>query len=127
MRLPSVDLAGLKKPAWWEMAIRFVFGGLVTVGTGLIDKRFGPAWGGMFIAFPSILPASLTMVKRHDGRPSVVDDARGARIGTFGLLAFALVVTATSTILSAPWALSAATSAWFVVASALWLIQYGRK
>jgi hypothetical protein len=126
MKFPSMDGKGIAKPAWWEYVVRFVFGGLVTVGTGLINKKFGSAWGGMLIAFPAILPASLTLVKRHDGRTCAVDDARGARIASFGLLAFALVAVATATRWPPALVLTIATCTWLGVSSALWAVQYGR-
>ena len=46
----------------------------------------------LFLAFPAILPASLTLVKEHDGRRKTCDDARGSRLGALGMLAFAIVV-----------------------------------
>ena len=71
---PRLDLSRLRKAHAWELALRFTFGGLVTVGTGLVAHRWGPSIGGLFLAFPSILPASLTLTKRHDGRRDAVDD-----------------------------------------------------
>ena len=80
----------------WEYAVRFAFGGVITVLTGLIAKYHGPAVAGMFLAFPAILPASLTLVKQHEGRKKAADDARGARVGAVGLVAFAIVVALTA-------------------------------
>jgi hypothetical protein len=45
---------------------RFVFGGLITVATGIIAKKFGPGMGGLFLAFPAIFPASATLVEKHE-------------------------------------------------------------
>jgi hypothetical protein len=53
-----LDLSGLQKTRFGEYAIRFVFGGAVTVATGVIAKKFGPVVGGLFLAFPAIFPAS---------------------------------------------------------------------
>jgi hypothetical protein len=117
---PEVDLNGLRKPAAWEYMVRFAFGGTVTVAAGLLGDRFGLALGGMFLAFPSILPASLTLVKRHDGRAKAVDDARGARIGTLGLAAFAASVVLAAGHLPGPLVLAAATCAWAIVAVGAW-------
>jgi hypothetical protein len=127
MTKPRIDPAGLRKPAAWEYVIRFVFGGLVTVGTGLLGKRFGLAAGGLFLAFPAILPASLTLVKHHDGRELAVDDARGACIGTFGLAAFAVVVAMTAERWAPAVVLIAATAAWSAVAVALWFAVHVRR
>jgi hypothetical protein len=34
----------------------------------------------------------ITLVRQHEGRKKAIDDARGARLGTAGLAAFAAVV-----------------------------------
>jgi hypothetical protein len=39
--------------------------GAITAAAGLIAGLYGPTIGGLFLAFPSILPASLTLVA-HD-------------------------------------------------------------
>ncbi len=58
----------LKETKWHEYAIRFLFGGIVTVATGWVSKEFGPAVGGLFLAFPAIFPASVTLVAEHRKR-----------------------------------------------------------
>ncbi|HSN28002.1 MAG TPA: DUF3147 family protein, partial [Kofleriaceae bacterium] len=72
---PRLSPGKLKQVAWWEYALRFAFGGTITVLTGLLNTWLGPAVAGMFLAFPAILPASLTLVKQHDGRKKAADDA----------------------------------------------------
>ncbi len=49
-----------------DYAIRFLFGGLITVAAGIIAKRFGPGIGGLFLAFPAIFPASATLIEKHE-------------------------------------------------------------
>jgi hypothetical protein len=127
MKTPALAPDGLKKPAAWEYALRFLFGGAVTAATGLIAKQYGPAVGGMFLAFPAILPASLTLVKRHDGRAQAEDDAKGARLGALALAAFAAVVAITADRWPASLVLIAGTAAWLGVAVAAWMIVYGRR
>ena len=124
--MPEVDLAGCKKSPWWEHALRFLFGGLVTVGAGLVAHRWGPGIGGLFLAFPSILPASLTLLKRHDGRKEAVAGARGARIGAIAMAAFALAVVATVRALGEG-SLAVAAAAWIIVASGGWWLVHGRS
>jgi hypothetical protein len=122
---PSFAPAGVRKTRPWEYAVRFVFGGLVTAATGAIAHRWGPVAGGLFLAFPAILPASLTLVKQHDGRAEAAEHARGACLGTVGLAAFALVAWR----LGATWppvaVLAVATAAWTVVGIAAWTACYG--
>jgi len=127
MTKPALTLDGIKKPAAWEYVLRFVFGGAITVGTGLVARRYGPAVGGLFLAFPAILPATLTLVDRHDGLAEAADDARGARLGALALAGFAAVVTCTAE----PWppalGLAAGTAAWLLIATTLWIFTYGQR
>lgn len=117
----------LKTTSWWEHAIRFVFGGAITVIAGLLAKKYGPAFGGLFLAFPAIFPASATMLERHEriekeqkgvnpgnrGCDAAALDARGAAMGSLALMIFAVFV----------WLLLPAKSGWMIaVAGALWLV-----
>jgi uncharacterized protein DUF3147 len=100
------DFSVLTETKWYEYAVRFLFGGAVTVLTGLLAKRFGPVFGGLFLAFPAIFPASATLVEKHErqkklkagipetarGRKAAALDARGASLGTLGLACFGLTV-----------------------------------
>jgi hypothetical protein len=123
---PELAPRKLRKVAAWEYALRFVFGGLVTVGAGLIAKRWGTAFGGMFLAFPAILPASLTLVKQHDGRQRAVDDARGSRVATIALASFALVVMTAAAAWPPAVVLTVATGTWVFVAVTAWRVVLAR-
>jgi hypothetical protein len=124
---PALALEGIQKPAAWEYLLRFMFGGFVTVCTGLIARRCGSGIGGMFLAFPAILPASLTLVKRHDGRACATDDANGARLGALALAGFAAVVAVTAKHWPPVLSLVAASGVWLVIATTLWTLTYGRR
>jgi hypothetical protein len=54
----KVDLSVLGQTKWYEYAVRFLFGGLITAVAGIIVQKFGPGIGGIFLAFPAIFPAS---------------------------------------------------------------------
>src|SRR6266480_7999788 len=85
---------------WYEHAVRFGLGGLTTALTGAIAQRYGPATGGLFLAFPAIFCASATLVEKHErkrkeraglrgtrrGKEAAALDAAGAALGSFGLL-----------------------------------------
>jgi len=58
----SANFSALKKTKWYEYAVRFLLGGSVTVIAGLLAKYYGPVFGGLFLAFPAIFPASATLV-----------------------------------------------------------------
>ena len=64
----KINLSVLKEPKWYEYLIRFLIGGGITALTGIIAKKFGPAVGGLFLAFPAIFPASATLIEKHEGK-----------------------------------------------------------
>ncbi|HEV7558615.1 MAG TPA: DUF3147 family protein [Kofleriaceae bacterium] len=120
MSWPRVSLSKLRKVKAWEYVVRFAVGGSITAVASIIASHLGPANGGMFLAFPAILPASLTLVKQHDGRHEAIDDARGGRLASIALACFAFVVTATASTWPAIAFLVVATIAWAVVAVWSW-------
>jgi hypothetical protein len=105
----------ITQPSVGEWVVRFAFGAGVSTLAGIVSALAGPRIGGLFLAFPAILLASLTMIAEEDGLRQARDDARGATFGTAGLFAFALVVAATATRWPLWASLGAATLAWTVV------------
>jgi hypothetical protein len=97
-----------------DYLVRFVFG-VMTVITGLVSAHWGPIVGGLFLAFPAILPASLTLVVRHAGKIKAGDDAAGAAVGALGLAVFAVIVWKTARTESAWLVLALASAAWLIV------------
>jgi Protein of unknown function (DUF3147) len=133
----SVDLSGLRKTKWHEYAVRFVFGGLTTVGAGLIAHRFGPEVGGLFLAFPAIFPASATLVEKHErqkkkhaglegtrrGREASALDAVGAALGSIALIAFAAIVWGFLESNPPAIVLAGAATLWLGIAATSWGIR----
>jgi hypothetical protein len=64
--MPSVDFSSLRDARWHQFMVRFILGGTVTLCTGLIAQHWGPVIGGLFLAFPAIFPATVTLVARHE-------------------------------------------------------------
>ena len=123
---PEVNVRGLTKPKPWEYALRFLFGGLIALVASVTSRALGDFAGGLALAFPAILPAALTLVKRHDGRQQAADDARGARFGAVALTAFAVVVFLAAS--AGPGvALPLALLAWLLVGTGIWWLCYGRR
>jgi len=130
----EIDASGLKQTQLREYVLRFVVGGAITVIAGLIAKWFGPGVGGLFLAFPAIFPASVTLVAKHEeekkakegmhgrrrGVAAAAVNAAGATLGSLGLLAFA---AANSALIGRHLALAfgIATAAWIVGAAVPWL------
>jgi hypothetical protein len=137
----KIDLGTLKETRWYEFAIRFILGGVITVLAGLIAKKFGPVIGGLFLAFPAIFPASATLVEDHEekkkqekgmhgaerGRDAAALDAAGAAMGSVGLMLFALVVWQMLEDHSAWLTLSMALVIWFVSSCAVWFVREHRR
>ncbi len=121
MKVENVQLnaVGLKETKPDEWLIRFVFGGLVSLATGMVGLQWGPVVGGLFLGFPSILPATVTLVTRYEGRAAAANDARGAAMGSIGLIAFAVIAYVTAESWPAAVSLGAATCGWAVVATAV--------
>jgi Protein of unknown function (DUF3147) len=133
----KVDLSGLQQTQWHEYAIRFFFGGLITAVTGVIAKEFGAIVGGLFLAFPAILPASATLIEKHEkekkeekglcgtrrGRQAASIDAAGSAMGSAGLLVFALIVWQFAPHYNTWMVLMSATVAWLMVSVLIWHIR----
>jgi hypothetical protein len=58
----------LGKPPARDWFIRFGFGAAVSAVASVIAAVAGPRAGGVFLAFPAILLASLTLVAKEEGR-----------------------------------------------------------
>ena len=130
----KAKLSAVKDTNWHEYALRFVLGGLATVGTGVIAKQYGPVTGGLFLAFPAIFCASATLVEKHErkrkekaglrgvrrGQEAAAVESGGAALGSFGLLAFGAVCWGLLPIVGPAWAFCFAGAAWTIVSSSLW-------
>ncbi len=135
----QLKVSALKQTKWYEYLIRFVFGGLVTVATGLVAKQYGPVIGGLFLAFPAIFPASVTLVQSHRkkqeqnrgkdeeqseemGKEAAGITAEGSVLGSFGLAAFAVILWQSATRLP-PWlVLLLCLIVWLAVGVLVWWI-----
>jgi nicotinamide-nucleotide amidase len=85
------DLEKIKSVRPREYLIRFAFGAAISLIAGILTLVFGPRFGGLFLAFPAILPATLTLLEKKDGLAQAAADVRGAVIGSIGMIAFAIV------------------------------------
>jgi hypothetical protein len=134
------DISALKETKWYEYALRFLFGGAITVITGILASHYGPVFGGLFLAFPAIFPASATLVEKHErekkqkagitrtirGREAAALDARGAAIGSIGLIGFAFTVWKLAPIGNGAVALFAALVVWMTVSILIWRLRRHR-
>jgi uncharacterized membrane protein (GlpM family) len=119
----AMEPAKLKQAKPKEYAVRFAFGGAITLLTGLIAHYFGPLVGGLFLAFPAILPASVTLLQQHEDHHQAGVDALGAALGAVGLLAFALLIWLLAEHLPAWLVIALAAALWFVASTLLWVVS----
>ncbi|TMM41414.1 MAG: DUF3147 family protein [Actinobacteria bacterium] len=118
----QVRPAELKETELRDWLIRFGFGAGVSALAGVVSALAGPLVGGLFLAFPAILLASLTLVAQEEGVRQARNEARGATFGTLGLLAFAVVLAVLVGRAPVWLALVAAVAAWTVVAVGTYLV-----
>lgn len=135
--LIKTDWSVVRETKWNDYAVRFVLGGLITVATGLIAKKFGPAVGGLFMAFPAIFPATATLAEKREierkrkrglsgvrrGRQAAAAEAVGSAIGSIGLMTFALVFWRLLPTMSLWLVVAIALGSWATVSAALWLAR----
>lgn len=130
---PSV----LRSIEWHQYLVRFALGGMVTVIAGLLAKAFGPVFGGLFLAFPAIFPASITLIAKRErqkkarhglngnvrARRAAALDAAGTVLGAVGLGCFAWVVWKALPFHSEVLVLCGAAALWLLVSTGLWWLR----
>lgn len=134
----KLNFGALRRTTWHEYLARFILGGLITALTGWLASTFGPGFGGLFLAFPAIFPASATLLEKHErekkqhagitftvrGRLAAALDARGALMGAIGGMVFGAIAWK-SLAYGHPFAtLGLAVLGWLGASSLLW---YARK
>lgn len=138
--LVRIDASVLKQTKWHEYAVRFMLGGLITAAAGAVAKTYGPTLGGLFLAFPAVLPASATLIAKHErekkahkglrgerrGINAAAVDAAGAAMGSIGLVAFACANWWLLPTHSPALVLTAGTAAWALGAGLVWAIRKHR-
>lgn len=128
MDRPGFTLPELKVTSGLTYLGRFAFGAMAAVLAALITRQAGPVAGGLFLAFPAMLPASLTLMREREAREGAFDDARGACLGSMALAAVAAVVWAVATtVMHAPVPLLAALVAWMLTSGGLWWVAMQRE
>lgn len=133
----KLKMRALKGVQWHEYLVRFALGGAVTVATGWLGTRWGPVFGGLFLAFPAIFPAAATLVESHElekkrragiaytirGRLAAALDARGAVMGALGGVLFALIAWKRLPRANVFATLFLALVCWFAVSVVSWYIR----
>jgi len=136
----EIKLRALKDAKLYEFLVRFGFGGACTALAGFIAHRYGPVIGGLFLAFPAIFPASVSLVESHErarkrqigvdgtqrGRMAAANDAAGAALGCAGLMLFATVVWKLLPQHNAVLVIALAGGVWLIATLLLWEVRKRR-
>lgn len=117
---PDLTLGKLRRIRLRDYAVRFALGATISVVAAVVGKVIGVRFGGTLLAFPAILPASLTLIQEEEGTSRAARDAIGAILGAVGLVIFGMVGEATFGRLKPALALALATLGWLVTAFLLY-------
>lgn len=117
----ALHLGKLREVNWGEVGIRFAFGAAVSLVAGVVGVLVGAAAGGLWLAFPAILPAGLTLVEHKENRRQAERDVRGAILGAVGMVAFAVAVYIGVPLVGGLVAVLVALVVWVVVTLGLYL------
>jgi Protein of unknown function (DUF3147) len=133
----SFDIRAGAKTKRYELLVRFVFGGAITVVAGLLAKHYGPVFGGLFLAFPAIFPATATLIEAHEKKRKMQKGlcgkkrakfaaalcARGTGLGSAALICFAVAVWKLAPLLNFAATLFIALALWLAIAFLAWRLQ----
>ena len=120
--VPRFQPGRIKEARFRDMAVRFVFGGTISVVAALVGAAFTESIGGIFTAFPAILVASLTLIDKEEDREHASYDAVGATLGAVGFIACALFISLTLQRWAAAASLGVGISIWLVVSVGLYAL-----
>lgn len=105
-----------------DYALRFGFGAGISLVAGLMGMWLGPKFGGVWLGFPAILPASLTLVQKKDGKEQAAIDSEGAVLGAIAFVVYAVIVVLLVTRWVVLPTLVVALLVWLAVAVALYAL-----
>jgi hypothetical protein len=122
---PQVQPGEISKHSLKDYAVRFAFGAAISLAAGLVGLKFGARAGGVFLGFPAILPASLTLIQKRAGKTEAAIDSEGAVLGAVALVAFATFIFVVVGHLGVAATLVLALALWLVIATALYAAVMG--
>jgi hypothetical protein len=133
----AATASSLRGTQWHQYASRFVLGGLITVTTGLIAQKFGPVFGGLFLAFPAIFPAGATLIAKRErqkkarigldgtlrGQRAAALDGAGTVFGALALVCFAWITWKQLPAHEPAAVRGVASALWVTVSVTLWWVR----
>ena len=124
---PSLHMGNLRDVRRRDLAFRFLAGALTSLVAGVLTILFGPRVGGVMLAFPAILAASLTLIEEQEDSHEAREDARGAIMGGLALAVFAAVCALAFTRWDGAVVLAVATVAWVLTAVLGYFLAWFRR
>lgn len=113
---PTFELQKARKVRVRDLGVRFIAGAITSIVAGGVTLAFGARTGGILLAFPAILAASLTLIEEQEGSAEAREDARGAVLGGCALAVFAAIAALTFGHVSGAVALGLAAVGWLLAA-----------
>src|SRR5215213_4306132 len=90
--VPRFRPGRIREASYRDMAVRFAFGGTISVVAAPLQTNTTEPIGGVFTAFPAILVASLTLIDKQEDPEHASYDAGGAALGAVGFVACTLFI-----------------------------------
>jgi Ca2+/Na+ antiporter len=119
--MPQVRPAEVGKHSLRDYAVRFAFGACISLLAGVVGLKFGARAGGVFLGFPAILPASLTLIQKRAGKTEAAIDSEGAVLGAVAFATFATFIFVMVEHLGVIATLLVGLALWLLVAIALYV------
>lgn len=120
--VPRVEPEKVKGQRFSAYALRFAFGSGIALVAGLVGMFFGPKVGGVLLGFPAVLPASLTLIQKKEGKDEASVDSIGAVLGGTAMIVFAVLVSLTVKSFGAVPSIAVALIVWLAVAVGLYFL-----
>lgn len=118
---------GLTEARPRDLIIRFAAGAITSIVAGAITLAAGSRAGGLMLAFPAILAASLTLIAEQEDSHEAREDSRGAVLGACGMITFAVVAAGALGSWGGAVALLVASVAWTIVAIGGYMVVWRRR
>lgn len=119
--LAGISSSGLHDVRPRHLVIRFAFGATVSAVAAVLALVVDPRFAGIFLAFPAILPATLTLIEEEESTQEAKHDDVGAILGASSLVVFGAITWWLVPEVGAAPALAVASVGWLVAAGAQYL------
>jgi hypothetical protein len=92
----GLDLGQLRHMSAKDLLVRFAFGAAISIVAGIGGNIFGYVIGGLLLAFPAILPATLTLLEHREGNAAASPRRRRRDLRRRWTCSFRAVVATTA-------------------------------